>query len=145
MYYGNRRMLKQSLSYFPIAAAGLSPEPTGRDEAALLPRLWGLDGYEIRHFAAPNTVVLCGAFAPDESVVFTAGTDKLIRVWQIPSEQQWTCPLEARITFVGNQVERGTDMVRIRAEVDNPGNPTCRLRPGISANLRLYPETVSGK
>ena len=106
------------------------------------PRLWELDGYEVRHFSAPNMVVLCGAFAPDESVVFTAGTDKVIRVWQVPAERLWAEFLEARVTFVGSQVERGTDMVRIRAEVVNPTDPTCRLRPGMAANLRLYPETL---
>ena len=133
------------LGNLSVAWADLAPGSSGTLETKPFPRLWGLDSFEVRHFATPNMVVHCGAFAPDESVVFTAGTDKVIRVWQVPSEQQWAIPLEGRLTFVGSQVECGTDMVRIRAEVDNPTDPGCRLRPGMAANLRLYPETISGK
>jgi WD40 repeat protein/biotin carboxyl carrier protein len=105
-----------------------------------LPRLWPLDAYEVRQFPASGAGTACAAFAPDESVLFTAG-DEVVRVWPVPAAGQWRRPLEARITFVGSQLERGTDMVRVRAEFDNPTDPACRLRAGIFVNLRVYPET----
>jgi WD40 repeat protein/biotin carboxyl carrier protein len=105
-----------------------------------LPRLWPLDAYEVRQFPAPGAGAACAVFAPDESVLFTAG-DEVVRVWPVPAASQWRRPLEARITFVGSQLERGTDMVRVRAEFDNPTDPASRLRAGIFVNLRVYPET----
>jgi WD40 repeat protein/biotin carboxyl carrier protein len=106
------------------------------------PRLWHLLGQEVRHFVIPSgAVVHCGAFAPDESVFFTGGSDKSVRVWAVPPDQQWNQPLEARITYVGSQVERGTDMVRIRAEMENLQDPDRRLRSGLYAVMRLFPET----
>jgi WD40 repeat protein len=135
-------------SLLPVAAIG-SPWSFGaftslasRPTAA--PMLWQLSGQEVRHFVVPgSTMVQCAAFAPDESVVFTGGTDKTVRVWAVPKTQQWNQPLEARITYVGSQVERGTDMVRIRAELDNPSDPGRRLRAGLFAVMRLFPETAT--
>jgi WD40 repeat protein/biotin carboxyl carrier protein len=110
---------------------------------APVPQLWLIDGYELRQFQQPSPAALtCGVFAPDETVVFAAGVDRLIHVWAVPPASQWQQPLEATITYVGSQVERGTDMVRIRAELDNPADPARRLRPGMYAHLRLYPETA---
>jgi WD40 repeat protein len=104
--------------------------------------LWDLDGREIRHFMTPNpATVTCGAFAPDESVFFTGGTDKVVRVWQVPSATERRHVLEAEITYVSSQVERGTDMVRVRAQLDNPSDPALHLQAGTYAYLRLYPET----
>jgi WD40 repeat protein/biotin carboxyl carrier protein len=114
--------------------------------APTLPQLWALDGYEVRHFLTPSTATaLCGAFAPDESVVFTGCTDGAVRVWAVPPAAQWTEPWEATITFVAGQVERGTDGVRVRAELENPADPGRRLRPGTYADLRLYPETAPAR
>jgi WD40 repeat protein len=109
-----------------------------------LPYLWGVDGYEVRHFLTPNASATCAVFTPDEKVVFTAGTDKVIRAWAVPPASEWGQPLEAEVTFVASQVERGTDLVRVRAELDNPADPARRLRPGTYASLRLYPETAPG-
>jgi hypothetical protein len=117
-----------------LLPAGPLPGPA----AEALPRLWRLDGYEVRHFVAPAAVT-CGAFAPDESVVFTAGADGAVRVWPVPAPAARQ-PLEARITYVGSQLERGTDTVRVRAELENPAGAELRLRPGLFANLRVYPE-----
>ncbi|MCC6417800.1 MAG: efflux RND transporter periplasmic adaptor subunit [Gemmataceae bacterium] len=109
----------------------------------VLPRLWALDGREVRHFLSPTPApVTCGAFAPDGSAAFTAGTDRVIRVWAVPPAEQWEEPFEAVVTYVGSQVERGTDLVRVRAELDNPIAPARRLRPGAYAHLRVYPETA---
>jgi WD40 repeat protein len=117
-----------------MMASGTTPAPT----------LWQLSAEEVRHFFVPGAAtVQCGVFAPDESVVFTGGTDKIVRVWAVPPPDLWSAPLEGRITYVSSQVERGTDMVRIRAEVDNPRDPERQLRAGLFAVMRLFPETVA--
>lgn len=135
-----------------LAINSPGPLPVGAALAALnseaaaevgAPGLWGLHGFEVRHYQPPNTSSLtCAAFAPDEQVFFTAGADKVIRVWAVPAVRQWNQMLEARLTYVGSQVERGTDLVRIRAEMDNPLDPAERLRPGTYVALRLFPETA---
>ena len=110
-----------------------APDPSGAAERA--------STFEIRHFSAPNAgTAVCGTFSPDEKVFFTGGADKVIRVWPVPPEADWSRPLEAKITYIGSQVERGTDTVRIRAEMDNPPEPGRRLRPGTFATLKIYPE-----
>lgn len=122
----------------------LVPSPAGLASPgnAATPRLWSLHGFEVRHYLAPGvSVTQSAAFAPDERVFFSVGSDKLIRAWAIPAPEHWQQPLEAQITFVGSQLERGTYMVRIRAEMDNPQEPSRRLRSGTQAILRLYPET----
>jgi hypothetical protein len=101
-------------------------------------------GFEIRHYQPPNpSSIHCAAFAPDEQAFFTGGTDKVIRVWALPPEHQWQKEIQARLTYVGSQVERGTDLVRIRAEMDNPLAAVDRLRPGTYVSLRFVPETAS--
>jgi WD40 repeat protein len=135
-------------SLSPFGALGMHPSIENLIGLAVsscsphAPKLWQLAGHEIRHFVTPGSnITHCGVFTPDESVLFTGGTDKTIRVWSVPSALQWSQPLEARITHVGSQVERGTDMVRIRAEIDNPTDPEHRLRAGLFAVMRVYPET----
>jgi WD40 repeat protein len=138
-------------AHFPgslgLASSSLFQATSGGATGActLLPRLWNLDAVEIRHFLTPNAAILCAAFAPNEQVVLTAGSDKVIRAWPIPPSAQWSLPLEAQLTFVASQVERGTDMVRLRAEVDNPADPGRRLLPGMFATLRFYPEAAAIK
>ncbi|MBI2803685.1 MAG: efflux RND transporter periplasmic adaptor subunit [Planctomycetes bacterium] len=105
-----------------------------------------LAGGEICHFIIPGaSVVHAGVFAPDESVFFTGGSDKIVRAWAMPSSANWQPIYEARITYVGNQIERGTDMVRIRAELENPADGRRRLRAGMFAALRVFPETIDAK
>jgi WD40 repeat protein len=128
--------------FAPTWAALALSGPKGGTAGGLVPRLWRLDGFEVRHFFGPTPApAVCGAFAPDESVAFTAGADRVIRVWGVPSAAQWAEPLEAEVTYVASQVERGTDLVRFRAELDNPRDPARRLRPGTYTYLRVYPET----
>lgn len=116
-----------------LSPTALVPVPTRQ--------LWRLDGHEVRHFFNPTpAAVICGAFAPDETVAFTAGADKVIRVWGVPPASHGDELLEAEVTYVGSQVERGTDLVRVRAELDNPTDAARRLRPGTFAHLRVYPE-----
>jgi WD40 repeat protein/biotin carboxyl carrier protein len=112
----------------------------------LAPKLWQLAGQEIRHFVVPSGAAIhSGVFAPDESVVFTGGTDRVVRVWAVPAASQWNQSFEATITYVGGQVERGTDMVRIRAEMSNSDEADRRLRAGLFAVMRLFPETAALK
>ena len=97
------------------------------------PRLWDLSGTEVRHFVIPNaSTIQAGAFAGDESVFFTGGTDKMVRVWEAPTRSKQRHAYEARITYLGNEIERGTDMVRVRAALENPVNPEHRLRAACS-------------
>ncbi len=106
-----------------------------------LPRLWDVAGRELHHFLLPGAAtVRCGAFGADEKVCFTGGTDKVVRVWALPTAAEWGRALEARITFLGGQIERGTDTIRVRAELDNPHD--FALRPGGQVSLKLYPETA---
>src|SRR5262249_41018698 len=108
-----------------------------------VPELWNLNSYEIRHLATPDAAaVTCGAFSPDETMVFTAGTDKVIRIWEMPSPLEQRFPLEALVMYVGNQVDSSTNLVRLRAEFENPSDPLRRLMPGTRVNLTLYPESA---
>jgi WD40 repeat protein/biotin carboxyl carrier protein len=147
--HGFRRDSLSALGALGSALALSGPVSTwaalgGGDGA--LPRLWSLEGYEARHFLTPGSATAtCGAFAPDESVVFTGGSDGTVRVWAVPAAGQWREPWEATITFVASQVERGADGVRVRAEMDNPADPARRLRPGTYADLRVYPETAPAR
>lgn len=107
-----------------------------------VPELWDLSSYEIFYLATRETsAATCGVFSPDEAVVFTAGSDGVIRAWEVPAREQWNPPLEARITAVGSQVETGGD-VRIRAEFNNPRDRTRRLQPGTRVTLTVFPETA---
>jgi WD40 repeat protein/biotin carboxyl carrier protein len=147
-----RGFRRDSLAVLGLLGSGLAPSGQVHTAAVLggadgaLPRLWSLDGYEVRHFLTPGSATAtCGAFAPDESVVFTGSSDGTVRVWAVPPAGQWREPLEATISFVASQVERGTDGVRVRAEMDNPVDPARRLRPGTYADLRVYPETAPAR
>jgi len=135
-------------TFLPLlgAWAALQARSGGPRGEAALPQLWPLDGYELRQLQQPSPSALtCGLFSPDESMAFSAGADRLIHVWAVPPASQWQQPIEAVVTHVGSQVERGTDMVRVRAELENPTDPARRLRPGMYAYLRLYPETAGVK
>jgi WD40 repeat protein/biotin carboxyl carrier protein len=134
---GFHRASLLALGSYTLASAFASSEVKA-------PQLWDLAGGEIRHFVIPSASIMhAGVFAPDESVFFTGGSDKIVRAWAVPSALHWQLPYEARITYIGSQIERGTDMVRIRAELDNPEDADRRLRAGMFATLRIFPETVN--
>jgi WD40 repeat protein len=134
-----------SLCLLPGPTPGLQAAVSVSAAGSLAPTLWHLDAAEVRYFQVPNATTLSAAFAPDETVVFTAGTDKAIRAWSVPPAAQYAQPLEATVTFLGGQLERGTDMVRIRAELTNPTDPGRRLLVGSYVTLRLYPETAAAQ
>jgi hypothetical protein len=98
-----------------------------------------LGGFEICQYQLPNAAqARCGVFAPDESMVFTAGTGHMIQAWAIPPKTEWK-PRLARLTYIGSEVEPGTELVRIQAEMDNPAETTRRWLPGTFVNLRIFP------
>jgi multidrug efflux pump subunit AcrA (membrane-fusion protein) len=106
----------------------------------------------MRHLELPEgTNVTCGAFAPQhgdenaETVFFTGGSDRIIRVWKLPPANERSKHLEAIITTVSSQIESGTGLVRVRAELDNPTEEQARLYAGASVNLTIYPETAFKK
>lgn len=113
-----------------------------------VPEIWPLQAYELRHLVTPDaSAVTCAAFVPEppgyqgETILFTGGTDKLIRIWKLPAAWERSNALEAIVTAVSNQVEsRG--LVRVRAEFDNPGIEGARLFSGSNVNLTIYPETA---
>ena len=114
-----------------------------------LPQIWGVDGYEIKHFLAPPPRWRpAGAFARTGAWFSPAAAT--VRAGLGCSAPR---PVESAVGgyhhFVDRQVEPGTDGTRIRAEMENPTLPSRRLRPGTYADLRLYPETaperVSGR
>ena len=93
-------------------------------------------GFEIRNYRLPRAAeARCGLIAPDEKFFLTGGTDRLVRVWAIPEPAEWE-PRSAVFTFVGNEIEPGTDLVRIQAELDNGGSRQP-LRPGTLVTLKV--------
>ena len=98
-----------------------------------------LGGFEIRHYQLPKTTQAhCGVFAADESVFFTGGTGRAIQAWAIPAATEWQ-PRVARLTYVGREVEPGTDLVRIQGEMDNPADRSLWWIPGTFARLKIFP------
>ncbi len=108
---------------------------------AAIPELWSLSSYELRHYSATEEDIICSAFLPASRMIFTAGKDKVIRMWVQPRPEEAREPIEAALTYVGKQIESGTDYVRIRAVLDNPKDYR-RLQVGNRANLSLYPSLV---
>jgi len=107
-------------------------------QTAPLPKLGGM---EVRQYHLPKaSQARCGVFAPDETVFFTAGSDRVIRAWLVPPEAEWE-PREATLIYVGNELEPGTDLVRIRAELENPSDPSRWWRPGTFVHLKIFPTT----
>jgi WD40 repeat protein len=135
-------VLSPTWSALAVAAPGCgTARPQSEERSGLVPRLWAPDATEVRHLVTPDaSSESCGVFTPDEKGVFTAGSDQVIRLWAVPPAAETSQPLEAEVTFVGSQLESGTGLVRIRAEVDNPRDPARRLRPGTHVTLLLYPE-----
>lgn len=107
-----------------------------RQPGAALPNL---GGFEVRQYQLPKaSQARCGVFAPDESVFFTAGTDRVIRVWTVPPPAE-RAPREAVLTYVGSELEPGTDLVHIQAEMDNPLAGAQLWRPGTFVHLKIFP------
>ncbi|MCS7016528.1 MAG: HlyD family efflux transporter periplasmic adaptor subunit [Gemmatales bacterium] len=106
-----------------------------------IPELWPIDARELRLLSMNDpSSVTCAAFSPDGRFCFTGGTDKVIRVWPTPSLDEVIRPLEGILVHVGQQVESGGGLVRIRAEIDNPRLRPARLESGVRVTLTVLPE-----
>jgi hypothetical protein len=86
--------------------------------------------------------VKCGVFTPDEKWLFTGGAGTAIQMWEMPPPLERSEPLEAVISFKSGTVETGTPLVRVRAELNNPTEPSRQLNRGVRINMTLYPETA---
>jgi WD40 repeat protein len=112
-----------------------------------VPEVWPLQSRELRHLITPDaSAVTCAAFLPEPadadapSLLFTGGADRLVRIWKLPPPSERADTLEAIVTAVGSQIEAGTGLVHVRAELDNPSDPRARLFAGAKVNLTFYPE-----
>ena len=109
----------------------------GQPGADALADLAARGGWEVRNYRVPKAAdVKCGAFSPDEKTFFTGGTDRGVRAWAVPPRDEWQ-PREAVLTYVGGEVEQGTELVRVQAETDNARGQ--RLRPGTFVTLKAPP------
>lgn len=119
-----------------------------RDLTAV-PEVWPLQSRELRHLITPDPgSVTCAAFLPEPensdqpTLLFTGGADRLVRLWRLPPTSARADTLEAIITAIGSQIEAGTGMVHVRAELDNPTRLDARLLAGAKVTLTIYPELV---
>jgi hypothetical protein len=62
--------------------------------------------------------------------------DRLILVWQVPTEAEAGHEREAALTLVEPLIDPGTDRVRVWAEIDNSKGD---LIPGTAVTLAAYP------
>jgi hypothetical protein len=70
-------------------------------------------------------------------------TDNKIRVWVLPTEQELTSPLLAKLVFKSPQVESGTGLIRVQAEFDNTG--ARKLETGKRVTMIVYPDANDQK
>lgn len=111
---------------------GLWRAPNANDDRA--------GSFEVAHYLPPKVgKAKCAAFAGDETVFFTGGSDHVVRAWNIPDAQHWQ-PREATLTYVGTEIEQGTDLVRLQAEMPNPEKGPNRLFPGTMVVLKAFPK-----
>lgn len=117
-----------------------------------IPEVWPLQSRELHHLITPDPLaVTCAAFLPEPedhdkpTLLFTGGADRLVRIWRLPPASERANTLEAIVTAVGSQIEAGTGMVHVRAELDNPSQGDARLFAGAKVNLTIYPELVPEK
>ncbi|MCS6976213.1 MAG: HlyD family efflux transporter periplasmic adaptor subunit [Gemmatales bacterium] len=115
-----------------------------------VPEVWPLQSRELRHLITSDPgAVTCADFLPEPdnseqpTLLFTGGADRVVRIWRLPPASARADTLEAIITAVGSQIEAGTGMVHVRAELDNPSRADARLLAGAKVNLTIYPELVT--
>jgi WD40 repeat protein len=135
------------------ASLALGGDPAHVLTAAGGPQLWPIGAYELRQlitadagkvtsaaFSAP--VETAGGRTTPRSYAFVGSEDGTIQIYELPPPEERRQPIEAVITFVGTQVERGgAGLIPIRAEFANPTDPARRLTAGGRVNLTVYPET----
>lgn len=105
-------------------------------------------GYEVRQLVWQGDQTTCGAFAPSltgketEDFVVTGTKDHKVVVWSLPSEEEISVLLKAKIKLIDQDLESNARQVRIWADLDNPRleNGRRRLMPGQSATMVAYPK-----
>jgi WD40 repeat protein len=120
---------------------GLLPPASAPEATTQVPELWPIDARELRLYSMSDpSSVTCAAFSPDGRYCFTGGSDKVIRVWPAPTLDETIRPLEGVLVYVGQQVESGGGLVRIRAELENPRQRSARLELGVRVTLTVLPD-----
>jgi hypothetical protein len=72
---------------------------------------------------------------------FTGGEDGTVQAWELPPEAERNQPLQAKITYVSPQIERGgTGLIQVRAMIDKNPTDSRRLKVGQRVNLVVFPE-----
>jgi WD40 repeat protein/multidrug efflux pump subunit AcrA (membrane-fusion protein) len=112
-----------------------------------------LSGYESRQLMTTDpTKITCGAFyLPRElgdrskgaqvAYAFTGGEDGTVQAWELPPEEERNQPLQAKITYVSPQIERGgTGLIQVRATIDKNPTDSRHLKVGQRVNLVVFPE-----
>lgn len=103
-----------------------APDPAGR-----YPRL-------ARIFEGHTDPVLSVDFAPDGSYFVSGSADRSVRIWRCPKVDQLNRERKrAKIEFVNQQVEAGSQTLTMYAEVDNKDG---LLNPGAFATIVVYPD-----
>ncbi len=84
----------------------------------------------------------CSSLRPHSRTSSWAVHNK-IRVWVLPTEQELTSPLLAKLVFKSPQVESGTGLIRVQAEFDNTG--ARKLETGKRVTMIVYPDANDQK
>jgi len=147
--------LKKEAAPTPITAGKTSPgkttapavtEATPTPAAMSSTDYWLHDGSIGAHFTMPEAVKATSAVfltTASNSFVFMGGTDNKVRVWTLPTVQELTSPLLAKLVFKSPQVESGTGLIRVQAEFDNSG--PRKLETGKRVTMIVYPDANDHK
>jgi WD40 repeat protein len=101
----------------------------GKDAKKPKPDL--MRGAELRQFVWSTGAATSGAFAPDQPFVVTGTQDHKVLVWEMPSDQEVSQRLAARLLYVEEFQDTSVKKVPLRAELVNPG----WLMPGGMATM----------
>lgn len=143
---------KKEMAPTPITAGKTSPGKTPVPEATPSPASmsstdhWLHDGSIGAHFTLPEAVKATSAVfltTASNSFVFMGSTDNKVRVWALPTVQELTSPLLAKLVFKSPQVESGTGLIRTQAEFDNSG--PRKLETGKRVTMIVYPDANDHK
>jgi WD40 repeat protein len=92
---------------------------------------------ELREFVWSKGVATCGAFSPDGNTVVTGTQDHQVLVWAMPSKEELSTPLRARLSYVERALDTRARQVRVWAELTTE-KPDW-LVPGGTATLVVDP------
>lgn len=105
---------------------------------------WPVDTV-IRNFVPPQAVkTTCATFSRPSAnntdrFVFLGFSDHKIRVWDMPGLADLGPPVEGKLTFISPKVDGTSNMIRIRAEFQNPQEAHRRIRDGQHVNFTILP------